>query len=98
MNKKEELLAKIEEIKKEIKKEEEKEALSAHIPADRKEVAELLHKATCHHNHTDGCGWLYDDGSWSEQSRKQFLRKAEVLLRRFSKEDCVYFVQALSIY
>lgn len=56
------------------------EELSSSIPAEVKEVAEKLHKKTCHQNHTDGCSWYYDNGSWTEYSRKKYLSKAEKLL------------------
>ncbi len=45
-----------------------------------KEVATELHELLCHWNHTDGCGWFYDKGDWSEYSRKEYLEKAEAVL------------------
>ena len=44
-------------------------------------VAEELHRIQCHHNHTDACGWFYED--WNDKigySRKSYLEKAKKLL------------------
>ena len=95
MPKKQELLDQIESLKVQVKKEEEKEVKSAHIPETQKELAERLHKTLCRHNHTDGCDWFYDDGSWTESSRKNYLRKAGFLLGRFDEEQCAFIVSVL---
>lgn len=85
----------LEELNKKIQKAKDKELLSAHIPSNHKEVAEALHKKTCHYNHTDGCGWYYDDGSWTESSRKEYLHKAKVLSTKFNKVEILFFISAL---
>jgi uncharacterized protein (UPF0216 family) len=76
----------IKELQEKIKKEEEKELLSAHIPKHHKEIAELLHSKMCHANHSDGCGWYYDNGTWTEYSRKTYLHKAQVLANKYDTE------------
>ena len=45
-------------------------------------VAEALHESLCHFNHTDGCGWFYDDWEKVSKSDKynpriQYYKKAE---------------------
>lgn len=30
---------------------------------ETKDYAEALHRLTCHHNHTDQCGWFYDENA-----------------------------------
>jgi len=93
---KQELIDEIERLKGLLKKEEEKEALSAHIHPDHKEIAELLHKHFCGHNRTDGCDWLYDVGDWTQYSRQLYLKRAGFLLRKFEKEDCLYIIRSLT--
>ncbi len=67
-----------EEILKKIEEEKERQKL---VEPD-KYIAELLHGKLCNHNHTDGCGWFYDDGSWKEYTRKEYLEKANNLLSK----------------
>lgn len=96
MSKKQELLDQIASLEAQVKKEEEKEAKSAHIPSTQKDLAEILHKSLCRHNHTDGCGWYYDDGSWAEDSRQVYLRKAGFLLGQFDVEQCAFIASVLN--
>jgi len=42
-------------------------------------LAEELHKELCGWNHTDGCGWYYEN-SWDEWTHEKYLKKAEELL------------------
>jgi hypothetical protein len=60
---------------------EKKLARSTDIPTIEKEIAELLHSKLCHWNHTDGCNWFYDNGSWNESSRQEYLKKAKNVLK-----------------
>ena len=43
-------------------------------------LATFLHEKLCTWNHTDGCGWFYDRGDWSESSRQDYLQKAKKLI------------------
>jgi hypothetical protein len=85
----------LEELQKRIQKEKDKALLSAHIDPEHKEVAEAVHKKMCHHNHTDGCGWYYDRGDWSNEDRKVYLQKATVLLKNFSKNQILNMLNLL---
>lgn len=71
-------------------------ALSAMIPEDEKDVAEKMHTALCHSNHTDGCDWLYDDGSWTIYSRRLYLDKARLLLKIIPKTKIFQVVDVLA--
>ena len=87
---------KIEELKREISSLEEKkiESLKKLTSMSTEHiVAEALHGAFCKHNHTDGCGWYYDDGTWSQYSRKEYLEKAEVLLRYYNKDQIFHILK-----
>jgi hypothetical protein len=51
-------------------------------------IAELLHKALCRHNHTDGCGWYYFD--WVEPlgcEKKSYYKKAERICKLCEGSD-----------
>lgn len=40
-------------------------------------LATVLHALRCRWNHTDGCGWYYDKGGWTDSSRIKYLKCAE---------------------
>lgn len=42
-------------------------------------IAELLHDALCHWNHTDGCGWGYSTWENPCDTRKRYKAKAVIL-------------------
>lgn len=89
---------KIEELKREISSLEEKkiESLKKYDSMSKEHiVAEALHGAFCKHNHTDGCGWFYDDGTWNQYSRKEYLEKAEILLRFYNKDQIFHMLRKL---
>lgn len=52
-----------------------------------KKLAVVLHHIFCSGNHTDWCGWYYDDGSWSRDSRVEYLEKANNMLAICKEED-----------
>ncbi len=61
-----------------------------HKPGDREltkeqQLAEFLHEA-CPYNHTDGCSWGYE--SWTDMgtNRRNYLAKAEKLLRLYQPD------------
>ncbi len=60
----------------------EKEVIAAGKDGRDYELASFLHERLCTHNHTDGCGWHYDDGSWTEYSRKKYLTRARALIAK----------------
>ena len=48
---------------------------------DNWKLAEKIHKVTCGWNHTDGCGWYYED--WGDKlgnERKRYVEKADRVL------------------
>jgi len=68
------------------------------------QIAELLHGAMCHHNHTDGCGWYYETwhswekkGGWTNKydDRSGYVTKAVKLLNSFSVEQIKEIVEVL---
>ena len=65
---------------------------------DDKKLAEILHEKQCHSNHEDMCGWFYD--SWSDKlgeysARKIYLEKAREILKDFTFEQAVNFVNKI---
>lgn len=45
-----------------------------------REVAEQAHDALCIHNHTDGCGWGYENDNWNGFAHQRWLDKIEKIL------------------
>jgi len=50
-----------------------------------KELATIIHKQTCHFNHTDYCGWYYDvdddKGKWNvTPTTEKYLDQARNIL------------------
>ena len=78
-----ELKAEVEKLEKKLEKEERRVA----ILTKEQRVADYLHDIFCHHNHTDGCGLFYDDGSWTEYSRKEYVSKSIKLLKIYDEEQ-----------
>jgi hypothetical protein len=85
----------IKDLQEKIEAEERKEEKSAHIPKHHKEIAELIHSKMCRYNHTDGCSWRYDDGTWTEHSRKIYLHKAQVLANKYDKATLLEIINFL---
>lgn len=83
-----ELRRKIADLTKELDRVEEKERNAA-LSADtlEKQVAILLHKNLCTHDHTAGCSWFYEisrDGShkWDNTSEHaHYLKRANHVVR-----------------
>ena len=46
------------------------------------DIATYLHEKLCTYNHTDGCDWYYDDGSWNRHSRTAYIKKAINFLQK----------------
>ncbi len=40
-------------------------------------LATHLHTRFCGGNHTDGCGWYYENGNWDQFTHSLWYRKAE---------------------
>lgn len=83
----------LEELKNSLQEEKEKRR---NLPYNEETLylAEVLHEKLCTHNHTDGCSWYYDDGSWSECSRQKYIKKATKLLKI---SDLVSLIDILEI-
>ena len=50
---------------------------------EAQELAELVHKKTCHWNHTDGCSWFYEswDGvRFGDSAKSKALETANKML------------------
>lgn len=47
-------------------------------------IADYIHDKMCHHNHTDGCGWYYEDWKNPGHAHKLYIAKAQQLMRAVS--------------
>jgi len=69
----------LEEIKQVKKKTLEQLASSPYI-----KIADNLHTILCKWNHTDGCGWYYEESNgvddWKGQTHSRYLEKAQKLV------------------
>ena len=47
------------------------------------DLADDLHNADCRSNHTDMCGYFYEDGpnKWDKYTHKRYLEKAQLMAR-----------------
>lgn len=45
-------------------------------------LADELHKRFCHHNHADGCGYLYGNWEKPRNEQREWLNKATRLISR----------------
>ena len=62
--------------------------------APRYRIATFLHEALCQANHTDGCGWYYNE-NWNEWSRKKYLKMADGFLAIIGENEIKKIVQVL---
>lgn len=64
-------------------------------------LADALHDKMCHFNHTDGCGWHYEpwhevaSGKRREGEKGRWIGKAKRILKRFSLEDALAFIELI---
>jgi len=49
-----------------------------------REITQQAHDALCSYNHTDGCGWGYENDNWNGYAHRRWLDKIEKIL---SKEE-----------
>jgi hypothetical protein len=45
-----------------------------------KATAARAHDLLCPYNHTDGCSWGYEGGSWQSDAHSRWLRKMDLLV------------------
>lgn len=45
-----------------------------------KTTAARAHDLLCPYNHTDGCGWEYEQGSWQSDAHSRWLRRIDTLV------------------
>lgn len=76
-------------IRRKIEVEAQLDAIEAQIDSALNEglieIAELLHGIKCNYNHTDGCGWLYEQDYnknnlavlWAKNAHLSYLRMAK---------------------
>ena len=43
-------------------------------------TAERAHDLLCPYNHTDGCSWGYENGSWESDAHSRWLRRIDMLV------------------
>jgi len=78
----------------------EREAKEAPL-TDAQRLAVHLHETFCHHNHTDMCGWYYDDvtnpRTWTNtySAHKYYLEKADAALKVADAETIMNIAFAL---
>lgn len=61
--------------------------------SDNQILAEALHSAQCHWNHTDGCGWYYESWENPGYSKKEYLEKANNMLSEIPFEQAMRIVK-----
>lgn len=62
--------------------------IEASTNQDLTTIAEFIHSMQCRYNHTDGCGWYYEQDYnkndaakiWSQSAHLSYLRKAKKLM------------------
>lgn len=90
-----EKLAMAEQLKREAEEQRLAES-KLNLPSQElRDLAELMHKKSCRYNHTDGCGWFYDRGDWTEYSRGEYLGKAKALLSVVDAEKAKAVITAI---
>jgi len=76
-------MKRIKDIDQEIEQlKQEKANLVKYLPEMiEQRIADALHYATCHHNHTDQCGYEYESWGQPGNEKKDQLTKAKALLQ-----------------
>lgn len=59
------------------------------------EAAEYLHEKLCRWNHTDGCGWHYQNWDQPGPDRTSWLEKAEKALKLVDFETLKQLIEAV---
>ena len=88
--KEQELLEKIAEAEKELKALREEQKLPNNI-----KLATALHEIMCHYNHTDGCGWYYENWNVMGYIRMEYLKKANTILKVVDFETAMKVIDEL---
>lgn len=83
------------QLEKLIAKKQEQEKLASHLTPQQKAIATELHEIMCHSNHTDACGWYYDNGNWSEYSRTRYIELAQKLLLLYDKKTILTILSVI---
>ena len=58
-------------------------------------LATIIHNQTCHHNHTDQCGWHYGWEEFNLQGRDRYLEKAKKILMLTDYETAATIISYL---
>lgn len=74
----EEIQLAIQQGEKELEKLRQQKVELEELP-DTKRLASHLHAVLCNDNHTDRCGWHYEN-SWNHTEHHRYLKKAEKIL------------------
>ena len=80
-----ELQKKLAKLKAKHEKELAIELAEKYIPLY--DLAEKIHSALCPYNHTDGCGWMYEeshDNKWERWAHAKYLGNLEAILEKNS--------------
>jgi hypothetical protein len=85
MSDKNQLTVDIDRAEKHLRELKESLALSEQAEKDKRQdklkpVAEKAHNAICFYNHTDGCGWGYENNNWNGFSHRMWLDRVEKIL------------------
>lgn len=43
-------------------------------------LAEHIHQKTCRYEHTEACGWYYENNDWTKWTHARYLEKAKQVL------------------
>lgn len=71
------------------------------INTETAKIAEALHKSLCTWNHTDGCGWMYDDFDKVDERdqynpRLRYYKKAQELIELVGVEKALIIAKTIT--
>jgi len=67
------------------------------ITKEEMDLATLIHDKTCHWNHTDGCGWMYE--KWDDEklgyAKLEYLKIARKVLKVTDAATAINVIKCL---
>lgn len=59
-------------------------------------LAEHIHKKMCHFEHTEACGWYYEDNDWTKWAHARYLEQAKKVLTVADYKQAVDLIDVLA--